>query len=63
MSLPRGESLDDVATMEGRFPGLSLSRVKHFRFEARPFTWFEFRHIALQPGKHTQVEVVEAAAN
>jgi len=62
-SLPYGESLDDVATAEGRFPGLSLSRVKQFRFEARPFTWFEFRHIALQPGKRTQVEVVEAEGN
>jgi predicted Ser/Thr protein kinase len=58
VSFPYENSIDDVASAEGRFPGLPLSRVKKFRFEARPFTGVEFRNVSLQPGKHTQVEVV-----
>jgi len=58
VSFPYENSIDDVASAEGRFPGLPLSRVKKFRFEARPFTGVEFRNVSLQPGEHTQVEVV-----
>ena len=60
VSFPYGHSIDDMASAEGRFPGLSLSRVKKFRFEARPFTGVEFRNVSLQPGERTQVEVVDA---
>ena len=37
-SFPYGHSVDDMASAEGRFAGLLLSRVKEFRFEARPYT-------------------------
>ena len=60
VSFPYGHSIDDMASAEGRFPGLSLSRVKKFRFEVRPFTGVEFRNVSLQPGERTQVEVVDA---
>jgi hypothetical protein len=60
VSFPHGQSVDDVATTEGRFPGLPLSRVKEFRFEARPFAWVEFRNVSLEPGQRTQVQIVDA---
>jgi hypothetical protein len=62
-SFPFGGSLDDVATAEGRFPGLPLRRVKEFRFEARPYAYVEFRNVSLQPGERTQVEVMAAEDN
>ncbi len=59
VSIPYGESDSDVASAEGRFPGLPLSQVKEFRFEARPYAWVEFRNVSLQPGQRTQVEIMD----
>ena len=58
-SFPHMASHDNVAVAEGRFTGLRLDEVKEFRFEARPYTYVEFRNLSLEPGKRTQVEVVE----
>jgi hypothetical protein len=58
VSPPHMQSTDDVASSEGRFSRLPLSAVKEFRFEARPYTYVEFRHISLEPGVRTRVEVV-----
>mgnify|MGYP001566076552 CR=1 FL=1 len=52
------ESGEYKATAEGRFAGLRLSTVKEFRFEARPYSYVKFRNVSLEPGKRTQVEVV-----
>jgi len=59
-SFPHAQSVNDVASAEGRFNGLPLSDVKEFRFEARPYAWVEFRNISLQPGQRTQVEIMDA---
>ena len=59
-SFPYGQSENDVATAEGRFTGLPLSRVKEFRFEARPFTYVEFRNVSLELGRPTKVEITDA---
>ena len=42
----------------GGLPGCGLSTVKEFRFEARPYSYVKFRNVSLEPGKRTQVEVV-----
>ena len=57
------QSVGNVASAEGRFAGLSLSQVKEFRFEARPYAWVGFRNVSLQPGEHTQVQVIDAEGN
>lgn len=53
------ESSSDLARTTARFDKLSLSLVKQFRFEIRPYRWAEFRNISLQPGVRTAVEVAE----
>jgi Protein kinase domain len=62
-SFPYRQSVGNVASAEGRFAGLSLSQVKEFRFEARPYAWVEFRNVSLQPGVRTLVEVIDAEGN
>ena len=42
------------------FDGLPSSRIKELRFQVRHCQWIEVRHISLQPGWHSQVEVAEA---
>ncbi len=51
-----GNSEDDYA----EFYPLDLSRIKAVRFQVRRCQWIEVRNISLQPGRHSQVEVVEA---
>jgi hypothetical protein len=59
-SLPHGQSVGEMASTEGRFPGLTLSQVKEFRFEARPYAWVEFCNVSLKPGQQTRVEILDA---
>ena len=42
------------------FSHLPLAQVKEFRFQVRPYRWVEFRHVSLEPGHQTQVEVVDS---
>ena len=37
-----------------------LGEVKEFRFQVRPYRWVEFRNVSLEPGRRTQVEIVDA---
>ena len=47
---------DDVT-----FKGLSASRIKELRFQIRRCQWVEVRNISLEPGRRSQVTVVDAA--
>jgi hypothetical protein len=40
------------------FRDLPLSSIKEFRFQVRPYHWVEFKNVALQSGRKTNVEVV-----
>jgi hypothetical protein len=42
-------AVGDLASTGGHFKSLRLDRVQEFRFEVRPYRWFEFRDVALQP--------------
>jgi hypothetical protein len=42
------------------FDGLVSSRIKELRFQVCERQWMEVRNISLQPGQHSQVEVVDA---
>ena len=42
-------AVGELASTAGHFKALRLDRVKEFRFEVRPYHWFEFRDVALQP--------------
>jgi hypothetical protein len=42
------------------FSHLRLAEVKEFRFQVRPYRWVEFRHVSLEPGHQTQVELVDS---
>ena len=42
------------------FNGLTAARIKELRFQIRPCQWVEVRNISLEPGRRTQVEVVNA---
>jgi hypothetical protein len=45
------------------FSHLPLAEVKEFRFQVRPYRWVEFRHVSLEPGHQTQVDVVDSRAS
>ncbi len=45
------------------FNGLPASRIKELRFQVHQCRWVEIRNIALQPGLHTQVSVVDAGGH
>ena len=45
------------------FSHMRLAEVKEFRFQVRPYRWVEFRHVSLEPGHQTQVEVVDSRAS
>jgi hypothetical protein len=40
------------------FSHLPLAQVKEFRFQVRPYRWVEFRHVSLEPGQQTHVEIM-----
>ena len=40
------------------FHNLALSDIREFRFQARPFSWVEFKNVSLKPGERTDVSVV-----
>ena len=42
------------------FSQLPLTEVKEFKFQVRPYRWVEFRNVSLEPGRRTQVEIVDA---
>ncbi len=43
-----GESIDTLDQITARF-SQPLSQIKEFRVETRPFTWTEFKNVALKP--------------
>ena len=43
-----------------KFDQLPLAAVKEFEFQVRPYRWVEFRNVSLEPGRRTQVEIVDA---
>jgi hypothetical protein len=43
-----------------KFDQLPLSEVQEFQFQVRPYSWVEFRNVSLEPGRRTQVEIVDA---
>ena len=58
-------SLDDLTSVHPhpRFERFDLpaSRIKEFRLQICPCRWIEFRHVSLNPGGRTTVEVKEIA--
>jgi len=46
-----------LAQFTATFAKLSLKDIKGFRLLKRPYQWIEFRHVSLQPGKKTDVQV------
>jgi hypothetical protein len=46
---PSGASGDDFQTVAGTFPGLQIKDISKVAFQARPYSWLEFRNIPLHP--------------
>lgn len=42
------------------FERLSLSSIKEFRLQIRPYCWVKFENVSVQPGERTVVKVVSA---
>lgn len=42
-------SVGELASTAGHFERLRPGRVSEFRFEVRPYKWFDFRNVALEP--------------
>jgi serine/threonine protein kinase len=56
-------SIDRLSHTTSQFHELPLSRVKTFEFQMRSFHWVEFRHVTMEPGHRSSVEVVHAQAS
>ena len=55
--------LPPLGPYELTFDWLSFSQIKELRFQIRRCRWVEFRNLSLQPGRQTQVEIVDAEKN
>ena len=56
-----GTGAHNFVQLSAEFSGLSLKDIKVFRVQTRPYQQVEFRNVSLQPGKKTDVQVVEGA--
>jgi len=42
---------------------MAIPQLKELRFQIQPYQWVEIRNVSLEPGNHTQVEVVAAKSD
>ena len=49
--------------LSAMFSKVSLTDIRAFRLESRPYQWVEFRNVSLRPSQKTEVQIASAAAN
>jgi len=52
-----GSSAGKARQTTAKFNNISLSDIKEFQFQTRPYEWAEFKHVSLRPGVKTDVQV------
>ncbi|HIJ52460.1 MAG TPA: hypothetical protein HPP66_04820 [Planctomycetes bacterium] len=52
-----GSSAGKVRQTTAKFNNISLSDIKQFQFQTRPYEWVEFKEVSLRPGVKTDVQV------
>ena len=53
--------IGDISRLTAVFSNLPLKGIKQFRFQTRPYQWFEFRNVSLQPRRKADVQVLQPA--
>ena len=52
-----GSSAGKARQTTAKFNNISLSDIKEFQFQTRPYEWAEFKNVSLRPGVKTDVQV------